>query len=90
MTTFRVQLPNDEISNREGAENSDWKGIKCDVCMNKAQESNKFGGVAAETTCFLQSLIFIYILKFVVVVMRFPTEREQKIVIGKGKNAMHA
>ena len=53
MTTFQVQLPNDEISNREGAENSDWKGIKCDVCMNKAQESNKFGGVAAETTFFL-------------------------------------
>ena len=34
-------------------ENISWKEIKCDVCMNKAQESNKFGGVAAETTFFL-------------------------------------
>ena len=27
-----------EISNREGAENSDWKRKKCNTCMNKAQE----------------------------------------------------
>ena len=42
VTTFRAQLPDDEISNREGAENSDWTRIKCDVCMFKAQESKKF------------------------------------------------
>ena len=45
--------------------------------MNKAQDNNKFGGGAAETTCFIQSLIFIYILEFVVVIMRSPTERAE-------------
>ena len=57
----------DEISNKEGAENSDWKGEKCNACMNKAQEGNKFGVVAGET--MFSTVIDLQILEFVVAVM---------------------
>ena len=45
---------------------------KCDACMNKAQESNKCGGVAAKI--MFSTVINLHILEFVVVVMRFQTE----------------